>query len=420
MGQTNSKESKRDLSVISSTPKSEGMPQNYQDSICLLSEIVADRSKRRSFATLKDDQQKAQLMADFLHRVLERDDYKQPATRKDVLTVLVILARMALVFPESLKLGDVDCNFEQDRPNETTFVKIYHGTYQKQDVCIKAIRVGVTQPREELLKVHAKEAIISVHVYHPNILPFHGVYLPEGSEVSHNVCIVSPWMKNGDLVSFLKKSSEKGSNDVNRPLLMLDIISGLKYLHGMDVIHGDLQAKNVLVSRQGRALLTDFGASRVSNASRTGSSISKPNWTALEVLNGCQPTKQSDIWSFACTYYELITRGTMPFYEYTDIAPLKDALNKGTKPEQPDGMTDDDRAVWKQIECCWHKEPDKRPNATKLYSALAKVAPHDTREERKDWDSRIRTDETDIDYDAVHEILQKFKSATPPEANGRK
>lgn len=62
-----------------------------------------------------------------------------------------------------------------------------------------------------------------------------------------------------------------------------------------------------MVSKGGRALLSDFGASRVSIATRTGNTIGGAYWTSPELFLGeiGAATRQSDIWSYACTCYEV-------------------------------------------------------------------------------------------------------------------
>ncbi|KXN84003.1 RGS domain-containing serine/threonine-protein kinase A [Leucoagaricus sp. SymC.cos] len=342
-------------------------------------------------------------MADFLHAVLERNDYQKPATRKDILVAFVRVTRQALVFPQSLLLENVDCDFGKH---------ICKGTYNGQNVCVKlAFSIGASQSREDLLKVHAKEAILASLVLHDNILPIHGVFLPRDPTLSHNVCIISPWMENGDLLKYLENNSGNVS-ELERSLFMLDIISGLAYLHGLDIIHGNLRAKNVLISTEKRVLLTDFGASRVSNASRTGTAIGKSNWTALEVLNGGQATKGSDIWSYACTGYEVITGGTIPFFSFMKVVPLKEQLAKGAIPGKPDEVKDDD-PIWKQLKHCWQKEPNKQPAASKIYATLTGLRLNDERPSRNTkWRSTTMEDKPD-NRDA-HATLLDMKSMTSP------
>ncbi|KIK91573.1 hypothetical protein PAXRUDRAFT_624615 [Paxillus rubicundulus Ve08.2h10] len=73
--------------------------------------------------------------------------------------------------------------------------------------------------------------------------------------------MVTPWFSNGSLYSYL--SSDKVMDLSGRQGLLFDIASGLHYLHGKGVVHGDLHIHNILVDENGRACLTDFGLSVV-------------------------------------------------------------------------------------------------------------------------------------------------------------
>lgn len=108
-----------------------------------------------------------------------------------------------------------------------------------------------------------------------------------------------------------------------------DISLGLEYLHSRQICHGDLKGvsrnstaeltpslrgvtqANVLVDNANRALLCDFGLSRVKAdvTSRTrvgdnGAICGSRNWMAPELFTGSQPTTRSDIYAFGMTIYE--------------------------------------------------------------------------------------------------------------------
>lgn len=53
-------------------------------------------------------------------------------------------------------------------------------------------------------QIFAKEAILWGQLHHPNILPFYGIYYLD--ENRKQICLVSPWMTNGNLSMFLKKN----------------------------------------------------------------------------------------------------------------------------------------------------------------------------------------------------------------------
>ncbi|KAG8724263.1 hypothetical protein FRC09_020551 [Ceratobasidium sp. 395] len=89
--------------------------------------------------------------------------------------------------------------------------------------------------------------------------------------------MVSPWMENGNLMTYIKRNSS-----VNRYQLCTEVAQGLAYLHKREMVHGDLKAANVLISDRGVAMLTDFGNAILSlstvqfGGTETGCKISAP------------------------------------------------------------------------------------------------------------------------------------------------
>jgi serine/threonine protein kinase len=86
------------------------------------------------------------------------------------------------------------------------------------------------------------------------------------------------------------------------------------------VIHCDLKAANILLTKTGNLKLTDFGVSLNSKMKDddTGEPFGTPNWMAPEVIAFNRPTEKSDIWSLGCTIVEMLTGkppyGNMPSF----------------------------------------------------------------------------------------------------------
>ncbi|KAJ7655479.1 kinase-like domain-containing protein [Mycena rosella] len=96
--------------------------------------------------------------------------------------------------------------------------------------------------------------------------------------------------------------------------ILRDASLGLQYLHSRTICHGDIKGANILVDDLGRALLCDFGLSRIKSdvtgrTVRVGTTaiIGSRNWMAPELLAGSNPKLPSDIYAFGMTLYELYT-----------------------------------------------------------------------------------------------------------------
>jgi len=82
-------------------------------------------------------------------------------------------------------------------------------------------------------------------------------------------------------------------------------------LHSQNIIHGDLKGVNILVGDGEKALLCDFGLSRIKadvNSRSIGSPsipVGSPNWMAPELFKGERLRFPCDVYSFAMTMYEV-------------------------------------------------------------------------------------------------------------------
>ncbi|KAG8919666.1 hypothetical protein FRC01_001178, partial [Tulasnella sp. 417] len=159
-----------------------------------------------------------------------------------------------------------------------SYSDVYQGTWthngEDRVVCIKCIRnttpvMDLTCPdltREERFKRRIiRETSIWARSEHPNVLPFLGYQVIDGEPR-----LVSPWMNNGSLETYLK--TRPNLSDVDKLTLLQQAADGLAYLHSSSppIAHGDLKPENILITDELTAALCDMGVSRITVDAHTG------------------------------------------------------------------------------------------------------------------------------------------------------
>ncbi|TFK35601.1 kinase-like domain-containing protein [Crucibulum laeve] len=223
-----------------------------------------------------------------------------------------------------------------------------------------------------------REVNVWKRLQHPNIAEFLGVSFPMGGRPA----LVMRWYENGTAPEYLKLHL-----DANKFRFVLDVASGLEYLHTRQppVIHGDLKGNNTLVSDDSKVVLTDFGLSRlveeltVQSGNTTNSIAGSIRWQAPELIfdepeegsTASKVTFPGDIYALGSTIYELLT-GHIPYYSQLLDWVVIQHISAGRSP-----VREDDRAILEEypgmldlINRCWALKPQDRPDITEVVRLL--------------------------------------------------
>lgn len=161
----------------------------------------------------------------------------------------------------------------------------------------------------------------------------------------------------GTLRVYLHKHREAGRSLVWRKLH--EVALGLLYLHKNGIIHSDIKSNNILVSKNGKAMLIDFGLS----FEQSGSRLNVKNWGAVQwrppeyvVENGAGPSFAADVYSLGMCIVEAVTGRNTPWGSIEDEQVKTFLRNKEMMPRPPE-MSDTE---WKLVERMCVFEPSER------------------------------------------------------------
>ncbi|KAK1236024.1 Rho guanine nucleotide exchange factor [Marasmius sp. AFHP31] len=280
--------------------------------------------------------------------------------RSTIFTFMIRLSRNSGRCPKCLVIRDVEKQGEHP-VGGGGFGDVYKGTINHagstQTVCLKVVKIYLTSDVRRSLVDYLREAIVWKQLDHPNILPFFGIYYLDNTR--QRICLVSPWMERGNLVEYLKGTPRESVDHLS---LVLDVASGLSHLHVKKIVHADLKGVNVLIMPSGGACICDF-----------------VRWMAPELLaENASATRESDIYTFACVCYEILT-GRVPFYECKSDGAVILQVVLGKHPSRPETLPQSSVLVWDMMEVCWQADPLLRPTAsTILHDNIAAMKPADT------------------------------------------
>ncbi|XP_066297726.1 ephrin type-B receptor 3-like [Branchiostoma lanceolatum] len=239
------------------------------------------------------------------------------------------------------------------------------GKGQYLDVAIKTLKPGST---DKMKDDFLTEASIMGQFNDPNIIKLQGVITK-----SQPVMIVTDYMENGSLDTFLRKHD--GKFQVTQLVGMIrGVASGMRYLADMNYVHRDLAARNVLINSQLVCKVSDFGLSRVlgddPDAAYTTNGGKIPiRWTSPEAIAFRKFTSASDVWSYGVLVWEVMSYGERPYWNWSNQDVIK-SVEAGYRLPPP---MDCPQAIYQLMTDCWERERNSRPKITLIVERVDRM-----------------------------------------------
>jgi serine/threonine-protein kinase len=177
-------------------------------------------------------------------------------------------------------------------------------------VAIKRLHPGMLADEEHAERFR-REALLVARLSHPNL-----VRLLDRGEDPEGPYLVMELVEGENLKSRLRRDGALEPDEAAR--ICGCVAEALGYAHGQGVVHRDIKAQNVLLTRDGEVKLADFGIARVIEAedgeglTRTDMLLGSADYLSPEQADGRQVDHRADIYSLGVLLYECLT-GTLPF-----------------------------------------------------------------------------------------------------------
>lgn len=210
-------------------------------------------------------------------------------------------------------------------------------TLLQRIVTIKVLRPEFTSD-QEFVERFRNEAQAVARLSHPNIVSIYDVGQEEDTHY-----FVMEYIEGQNLKEVIK---EKGPLPLNEAVnIAKQICEGLGHAHDNGIIHRDVKPHNILLARDGRVKVTDFGIARAmetNSITHHGTILGSVHYISPEQAKGQTVTAKSDLYSVGIVLYEMLT-GEVPFEADTPVSvalrhiqerpPVPSTINSQVTPE---------------------------------------------------------------------------------------
>ncbi|MGY4927764.1 protein kinase domain-containing protein [Streptomyces sp. 900105755] len=235
-----------------------------------------------------------------------------------------------------------------------------------RDVAVKEVRAPAGLPGSDVERMYARlerEAWAAARVANRNVVTVYDVAMEGGRPWI--VMELIPGVSLADVLEAEGPMSPQRAAGVGA-----EVLSALRAAHAAGVLHRDVKPGNVLLSNDGRVVLTDFGIATVEGSSAltmTGEVIGSPEFLAPERALGRAFGPESDLWSLGVLLYAAV-EGASPFRQDTPLSTLRAVVDEELPPPYRAGP------LAPVIEGLLRKDPAARISAEQAERDLRLVA----------------------------------------------
>lgn len=218
-------------------------------------------------------------------------------------------------------------------------------------VAIKVLKQEYSDDKKFVAKFRG-EAQSAAGLSHPNIVNVYDV-----GEDNGLYYIVMELVEGITLKSFIER---KGKLEVKEALgIAIQIAQGMEAAHDNHIIHRDIKPQNIIISREGKVKVTDFGIAKAASSNTiTSNAMGSVHYISPEQARGGYSDEKSDIYSLGVTLYEMIS-GKVPFVGDNAVSVALSHIQEEAIPLRSLDASIPS-SVDKIVQKCMQKKPERR------------------------------------------------------------
>ncbi|OPH53015.1 serine/threonine protein kinase [Paenibacillus ferrarius] len=285
-----------------------------------------------------------------------------------------------------------------------------HDLLLNRKVAVKVLRQQYVHD-EEFIRRFRREAQAAASLSHPNVVSIYDV----GQEEDVHY-IVMEYIEGKTLNDLIKEKAPLQVEDAVH--FASQIADALDHAHHNEIIHRDIKPHNILIGKNGRVKVTDFGIARAATSStitQTGSVVGSVHYFSPEHAKGTNTGEKSDLYSLGIVMYQMLT-AKLPFLGESPISvALKHLQEDVEEPRKVNPLIP--QSVENIILKAMRKKPEERYKSAKLMMEdLDTCLNPDRRNEAKVafWDAYGMDEERTLVMPAIRaDQLSKFEDDEP-------
>ena len=186
-----------------------------------------------------------------------------------------------------------------------------HDSKLDRIVAIKVLKLEYNEDNNFIRKFK-RESLAAASISHPNIVSIYdvGTEKIQDKEVHYIVMEYIDGKTLKDLINDEGRLSEKRALNY-----CIQIAEALKVAHSKHIVHRDIKSQNIMVTRDDRIKVTDFGIARLADnttVTATNAVMGSVHYFSPEQARGAKVDNRSDIYSLGIVLFEMLT-GRLPF-----------------------------------------------------------------------------------------------------------